>query len=134
MDIQTLLDPLRSESPSEKFLSLVKGWGEMNPQYGYMCIISFPNGRVILELVDDGDKRVTIDSIESEPQNSGMGSTVMERLCDLADQLGVTLALEPWDYEDEEIENGEAPDLRYWYGKFGFVENSMSDWMTRKPS
>ncbi len=79
----------------------------------------------------------SLDSIQVDPgrRRQGLGAATMRRLCDLADERGVTLALTP----GNDWGTSKAFLIR-WYRGFGFVPNkgrradlSISGTMIRSP-
>jgi len=75
-----------------------------------------------------GPNRIHIEHIEvfnKADRAKGLGTTVMRKYAELADQLDVVLTLEPAALDED------TPILSQWYSRFGFDWGNMG--MIRKP-
>jgi hypothetical protein len=92
-------------------------------------------GPVHVDIVGSGSA-ATLESITSERKHQGYASQVMTQLCELADQYGVTIQLQPVSYADYgNAEGGLSMDaLIMWYEQYNFELDFESGWMRRRPS
>ena len=78
-----------------------------------------PEGvRFKLEINGDSVKITTIETLGGK--GMGIGSRVLKKLIDKADELGIPLTLNPSPYGDDD-RRLEEEDLEAWYVKYGFV-------------
>jgi len=84
---------------------------------------------VNFDIVVTGNNTVSLEHISVETRGIGMGKAVMTFLCDLADQHGVTLTLQP-------VSQGGLPqdELVSFYVKFGFDFIEGDNVMVRPPA
>lgn len=106
-----------------KFIDYYKNISKPNP-LGKTRYIDYPKGIVLFYLSSFG-KYVYITELESNPQNSGLGSEFMKQFCKDADKFKVEIYLHPSSFNS--MGNSK---LKEFYRKFNFV-NHGSD-MIRK--
>jgi hypothetical protein len=98
-----------------KFVRQVRAWGYPNPFNAREIVV----GDAVSLEVHEFDGTVRLVSIRAFTPKQGAGTEVMEKLVELADQLGVTLGLDPVPYHAQ-VKIPQRK-LIQWYRRFGFT-------------
>jgi len=107
----------------EDFLSLIGQHGQLKPQ-GKRTIFhyEFPNGGLICFKIIRAADHIRLHNLVVETPQQGLGTKLMELVCGIADQCGVTVELTaiPFGAPTKRIKLFK---LISWYRDFGFVIN-----------
>lgn len=111
-----------AQTPAWKFRTLFNKWWD---RLGF----EFDKEPIGTDFAIMGPRRIHIEHIEvfdKANRRKGLGTMVMRKYCEIADQLGVVLTLEPAALDEE------TPHLSQWYSRFGFDWNN--EGMIRQPN
>lgn len=110
-------------TPVEQFLKVIGEKSHLRPQ-GKKTIFhyEFDGGGLICFKTIRSSDRLYLHNITVEQPKQGVGSTLMQLVCDFADQCGVTITLTALPFGDPSTRI-KIFKLISWYRDFGFVVN-----------
>jgi len=129
-------------SPKSDFLNMFETLTSPDPVYGPRRVRRFPRGAnqewAEMVVCDEAPNTVRIESLLVEPERRGLGTLAMRFLCELADQSGTMLVLQPLPITRDRRSYSASPEielptpnadevakLRDWYMRFGFANHAL---------